>query len=79
MKFQVTYIQKNQQITEFCRTLSFAKKRARQTGGTWRKCECRANLPAGIQVHPENAAPQAPISSMAQVPAGPATSSPDAQ
>lgn len=37
MKFKVAYIEDGKQITEYCKTAAWAKKRARQVNGVWAK------------------------------------------
>lgn len=39
MKFKVIYVENGMQVTEYCKTAGYAKKRAKQMGGTWAKLE----------------------------------------
>lgn len=39
MKFKVTYIENGNRIIEYCKTVAWAKKRARQVNGIWSKLE----------------------------------------
>lgn len=39
LKFKVVYFENGTRVTEFCKTMAFAKKRAKKTGGTFGRAE----------------------------------------